>query len=1021
MKSRFLFSFIALFLLFSLFLSSCTLNLPFGNSGGGDTPNGNNPGGGDTPTAKEIDAVIVPEDEISTCYYVVYGSSGTSMMAKFIPEMMDVYGLEPNYFLDSETPETKYEILLGMTNRALSIELAEAVNALAAEEGGLTWGFACRNGQFAVYATTATAFDGSTSLGKCLATLKRTYMLADSFIVDNGTFELQNVSQAALDVKEAETKEAEYQQNAADIASLITTIEKNMGKSANDTATAKNYKTYYGQRKTVSQNVKATPTAYPAADTHPRLGLNASRVAELNSELASGSRMLKYYQYGENNQPYRDLVNTTNQASTKSVNFGLLGEGKKDEGGNNYSASTLETIEACAFRYVLEHEEGNDRDAATVYGYRAINGLLNYLKTINVGTYSLKYRTAGEVMYIAAEVYDWCYDLLTEDMKANIINAVTSKMATQLEIGSENDITPSAQGPFSGHGAEAQLLRDWLAFSIAVYDEYPEYYNYVAGRITADYVPYRNAYYQGEIQGQGNSYGIYRFNFEIDSALFYETMQCTDTPVALYDFSIEAVALGFVYNTRPDSQLLHIGDDINERNSISSARRPQYLMNDYARTLFYATGYTKNAVLKNEAHHYLNSFSTFTNNDNFLTRTQFLIYNDPTLARKSKSTLPLSKYFDSPAGILITRNAWSTEGTMVYMKIGERYSGGHEHADAGSFQIYYHGMLAIDAGFYDVFGSAVHRHNKATLAHNALLIGGNGQDNASGAPDTFETTPKNGVVIGEDVISDENGKPLYAFLAGDLTSDYENAGAKEVGRYMLAIYNYNEDGNQTDVPLCFFVMDDVKTNLVKETAFLLQPMEEPTVDGNVVTIINSVYVENVWGTYQADGVLVDQAFSDSGDISIEKLEGKYGTSNPQTDGRWQEDIPTLEAGWGRVEIRTAANETKLLNVMYVTDRETNEEQGLLEAKMYANDDILGASLPDLSVCAFFNKNVEKISAATVKGEGEGVLRYCICGLCAGEYSLKDEGGNTVLTATVSEAGGMMTFTAPAGIYNLSRV
>ncbi len=1012
---------VALLLLFSLCLSACSLSdLPFfGKDPGNDTPDPQEP---DDPviTTDPIDAVIVPEDNISTCYYVVYNSANSKIMAKFIPEMRAVYGLQPYYFIDTDHEETRYEILLGNTNRALSAELMAAVNALADEEGGLTWGYACRGGQLAIYATSAKAFDGSTSWDYCITNLKRAYMRANSFIVEDGTWDIRNLSAAALAVKEAEAIEAQYVRNAEEIAQLQKTINQNMGKVTSDAATQRNYKNNFGTVLNVSKNVKATPTAYPAANTHPRLGLNTSRVAELNTEITSGTQTLKLYQYGEDNQVYRALVKMTDDSKTQSATFGTLDDPAGKTDNNNFSASLLEYIEACAFRYALEHEEGNNRDAATIYGYRAINGLINYLKTIDVGDYSLKYRIAGEVMFIAAEVYDWCYDLLTDDMKTNIISAVTSKMAPELEISKNStDITPSNQGTFAGHGAEAQLLRDWLAFSIAVYDEYPEYYNYVAGRITADYVPYRNAYYQGETQGQGNSYGIYRFNFEVDSALFYEAMQCTDDPIPLYDFSIEKVALGFVYNTRPDSQLLHIGDDINERNTVGSTN-PQYLMNDYARTLFYASAYTGNSVLKAESYRYLNGFSTFTNNDNFLTRTQFLIYNDPTLDRTSKSTLPLTHYFDSPSGILITRNAWNSDAAMVYMKIGERYTGGHEHADGGSFQIYYHGMLAIDAGFYDDYGSAVHSHNKSTLAHNALLIDGKGQDNSGGEPKTFETTQSGGTVIGEAVLEDENGQPLYAYLAGDITDNYYNAGAKEVGRYMLAVYNYDEDGNPTDTPLCFFVFDDVKTKVSKTTSYLLQPMTEPTISGNVVAIVNDLYIQNVWDSYQADGVLVDQAFSDSGEITIVGLEGRYGTENPKTDGRWREDINTLEAGWGRVEIQVTGTETKMLNVIYVTDTATNDEQGLLEAVMYGNADILGASVPALGVASFFNKNVEKIDAATVKGEGNGDIRYAVCGLSAGTYTVKNASSATVATVNVTEESGMLTFTAPAGTYTISK-
>jgi len=1018
-------TFVALLLLFSLCLSACSLaDLPFelpfgqGNDPVDDNPT-DDPNTDPTPTSKPIDAVIVPEDEISTCYYVVYASANSNLMAKFIPEMMSIYGLQPNYFIDTETEETKYEILLGNTNRALSAELIAAVNERAEADGGLTWGYACRDGQFAIYATSAKAYDGTTSWEKCWSTLKRTYMLKDSFIVDTGTLDIQNISQATLDAQKAEEDAKANAERAVEINAMKATIDNNMGKTANAATTTANYKKNFGTRKTIASAAPATPTAYPAANTHPRLEINSLTLEKMKTEVTVGSKTLHYYNYGENESAYKGIVSQSDSSAVKSASFGILGAGNADQDGFNCDFSILERIEACAFRYALEHEEGTN--AAEIYGYRAINGILNFLKTVNYGSYSLKYRSAGETMYVAAEVYDWCYDLLTDDMKNNIVNAVTSRVIPEMEITRDaSDITPNRQAAVAGHGAEAQVLRDWFSFSIAVYDEFPEYYNYIAGKITADYVPFRNAYYESCAVGQGNSYGIYRFNFDIDAALFFETMQCTENPVKLFSFSIENVALGLVYNTRPDDQLLHIGDEMNERLQESWNMEPQYLMDDYARTMFYAYAATGNGVLKSEAYHFTKSFTRFDNEDNTLTRVHLIIYNDPTVLKVSKDTLDLSMYYPYPAGILISRNGWGEDAAMVYMKIGERFTANHEHRDFGSFQIFYHGQLAIDAGFYDNYSSSVESHNRSSLAHNVLLINHNNQDTNGSEPNNFDAMGVGGTVIGEDVINDESGNPLYAYLAGNMTEIYKAAYATEVGRYMLAVYNYDADGNPTGTPLAFFVMDDVKTSQSKEIEFLLQPMQEPEVSGNVVKITNTVEVINYWNDYDCDGVLVDQAFVDDGTVTIDKLAGRYGTSNPTSDGRWLEDLTTVESGWGRVEIKTTGTNTKMLNVMYVTDTATDEAQGVLTASKYSNDNVMGASIPALGVAAFFNKNVTEIDTATVKGEGEGTVRYSVCGMAAGTYAVKDAASITVATVTVTEESGLLTFTAPAGTYTITK-
>ncbi len=1006
-------TFVALLLLFSLCLSACTLSdLPFFS--GGDRPDSDpvqDPPGSDSepePEREPLDAVIVPEDEdeFSTAYSVIFGSSDASAKSRFITEMKNLYGdLQIYAYRAEDTEETTYEILLGNTGRKLSDDLIAAVEERAGTDGGLTWGYACRDGQFAIYATSAKAYDGTTSWDKCLSMLKRTYMLRDGFVVYDGTWDIENIPQTTLDAEEVEKIAEEEAARAPEIEAMIATIEKTM-KNVN-----------YGKVLKFTKTASATPAAYPAANTHPRLEINSLKLETLKTEVVVGTQTYFYYNYGENEAAYKDIVAKSDSAAVKSTGFGILGAGNADQGGYNCNYSILEYIEACAFRYAIERKEGSN--VGQIYGYRAINGLMNYLKTVNYGSYSLKYRSAGETLYIAAEVYDWCYDLLTDTMKENIVKACTSKAAVEMEIAAgSSDPTPSKQGPVAGHGSEAQLLRDWLSFAIAVYDEYPEYYNYVAGRITAEYVPFRNAYYESGVVGQGNSYGIYRFNFDVDSAMFFETMQCTENPVKLYTFSIESVALGLVYNTRPDDQLLHIGDEMNERLQASWNKEPQYLMDDYARTLFYAYAATGNGVLKSEAYHFTNGFTEFDNEDNIFTPVQLVMNNDPTVEMVDKDTLPTARYFGYPAGILISRNGWDDDAAMVYMKIGERYTANHEHRDFGSFQIFYKGALAIDAGFYDAYNTSVHSHNYSTLAHNALTINGNkNQDLDRSEPSSFERMPQGGTVIGEEAIEGENGTEI-AYLAGDMTEIYTLT--SEVGRYMLAVYNYDEDGNPTGTPLCFFVMDDVKMKNGKEyeVEFLLQPMLEPEVNGNVVKITNTVEVENYWKDYDCDGVLVDQAFSDSGDLSIVKLEGRYGTNNPQSDGRWLEDLTTVESGWGRVEIRQAGTEVRMLNVMYVTDTATDAAQGLLEASKYSNDAVLGASIPALGVAAFFNKNVEKINAATVKGEGEGEIRYVVCGLAAGTYTVKNASDASVATVTVTEESGMLTFTASAGTYTI---
>ena len=60
---------------------------------------------------------------------------------------------------------------------------------------------------------------------------------------------------------------------------------------------------------------------------------------------------------------------------------------------------------------------------------------------------------------------------------------------------------------------------------------------------------------------------------------------------------------------------------------------------------------------------------------------------------------------------------------MAEMKIGERYSGNHDHLDAGTFQLYFRGLMTGEYGAQDSYNSEFDQnYYKRTVAHNALTI-----------------------------------------------------------------------------------------------------------------------------------------------------------------------------------------------------------------------------------------------------------------------------------------------------------
>src|SRR5690606_6075355 len=81
---------------------------------------------------------------------------------------------------------------------------------------------------------------------------------------------------------------------------------------------------------------------------------------------------------------------------------------------------------------------------------------------------------------------------------------------------------PFEESIINGHGNEAQINRDLLAMSIAVYNEDPEPYKFISYLVLEQLVPMRAFEYQSPRHNQGVDYGAYRFGWEMHAAwLFY--------------------------------------------------------------------------------------------------------------------------------------------------------------------------------------------------------------------------------------------------------------------------------------------------------------------------------------------------------------------------------------------------------------------------------------------------------------------------------------------------------------------
>ena len=588
-------------------------------------------------------------------------------------------------------------------------------------------------------------------------------------------------------------------------------------------------------------------------------------------------------------------------------------------------------------------------------------------------------------------------------MTDNAKEAFTAGCETILAPNMEIKFPPTAQGSISGHGSEAQILRDWLAFAIASYDEYPDIYEFIGGDIFANYVPVRDYYYKSGAIHQGNNYGPYRFNFDLWSAWLFRRM----TGKLIYDESMAKVMYGFIYGLRPDGQLLRTGDDWSET-------RLPYVV-EYRITSFYAANLFGDEYIKGESKRLLDDYREINWCNNTLTPAQYLIFNDAKLGTKPLSGLPLTYHMGSPLGETITRTGWDidhSDDVLVMMKIGEHTGMNHDHLDSGNFQIYYKGILASESGVYDSYFTPEDRnYNKTTAAHNCMLIydpdeDTAGRENCGGQRYVSEnydinawlTDPK--YRFGRTLFHEETD--AHVVLSGDIAPAYTDK-VSEAIRTMVFVPRRDKD-----IPGVFVVYDRVASKKAEfEKTFRLHTQEEPEINGKT-TILKNTKGKNHGALVCRTLLPANAEISKTGGAGHEFDIGSVSYTSRVMPG----DSNVTEAGWGRVDVKPGkqSRADTFLNAMYITDAGNTSE--IHNAELIGGEGVVGARLLDEAV-VFAESREMTLLEFVIPGGGEvGVV---LTGVGAGKWSV---GGETI---TVSEEGATLSFRHDSGRVTVSKI
>lgn len=733
------------------------------------------------------------------------------------------------------------------------------------------------------------------------------------------------------------------------------------------------------------------PTITPPPE-HPRLLFRASDIPGIKADMDKAEN-------ADAKAEFARLV-------TMDIGGGVLPAAVNNK--ENYDVNILAAIEARAFDYVIN---GND-----TAGREAIAAIRNYLDTVDFGdTVSVLYRKQGYCVFVASQVYDWCYPLLTQEDKQVIVSQC-QYWASAMEIG----WPPVKQGAVSGHGSEAQLMRDLLALSIAAYDEYPDMYQMIAGRLLSEYLEPRNFYYQSHTWHQGTSYNPYRIEAGMWMNYLFKVLcgadvLCEEQAQMLYSQ---------LYMRRPDGQMLREGDVMENTGKgvyWTQARGPLFMAAN-----LYGDPYLKREVIREAP-----DYNVISPGHEGISAVLFLLFNDPDLGQRPLTELPKTRYFGSPSGTMVARTGWSdgydSDDVLAFMKIGEVYGANHNHLDSGNFQIYYKGILASESGSYIAYGSDYDwAYHKATIAHNSLLIydpdetmakagvpNTGGQRGPSGEFATFQDWQEGsfdtkfatvlGYEFGPDPVT-----PAYSYIKGDLTNAYSDK-VNEVLRSML--FMPTDDAAH---PAVFLVMDKISaSNKDFDKYWIMHGQQEPEIDGNVSVIKRD--------TDGYNGKLVNQTLYPK-DAAVTAIGGE-GHEN-EFNGVTYPDPPRFgktsceEIATWRIDVRpTVKQETDyFLNAMYVG--EADETLPLIQAELIETEQMLGAKL--LGKVALFAKDVPKLTeqSFTVPGD-ETALDFVVAGLDAGSYEIVAN-GNTLPEQIATAEGGVIYFTGPAGTYTVMR-
>ncbi len=714
----------------------------------------------------------------------------------------------------------------------------------------------------------------------------------------------------------------------------------------------------------------------------------------------------------------------------------------------NSGSFTLEKVrnsfESNALFYFMQIDPNTsqkleEKNAAT--GRKAINTSLGLLQKMNsVDSYKSydNSQVCGRTLLGAALVYDWCYELLTDDEKKNFIS-YSESLASKMELG----YPPKTWGAVEGHSVGSPLMVDLLSVGVAVYDEKHDMYNSISSWVLNQVVPARNFWFRSDMDSQGDSYSTGTLENGMYCSWIFSKLGIKD----VFTTDQQYLPYRWIYTRRPDGQLLRDGDSF-----ICDQFRPGSYWK-FPVPLILSSSYYKNPYVMDELKR---QYETNIMEEPIF---EFLFY-DPDIPSKSIKNLPLTRIFDYPMGSMVARTGWdegvnmNSSSVVAEMKVNLFQFNGHEHLDSGSFQLYYKGALAIDSGIYngtngEYGGLHDANYHKRTIAHNSILVydpnekfrlfgdvvgndGGQRWPNSGNLPQTIDQV-KNGDFNTGRVISynfgPDSSKPEFSFLKGDLTNAYSSKVSKFLRSFVFL--NFNDSKH----PAALIVYDKVtSSNRDFKKYWLLHSIEEPSINKNVTTVARSESVYNTKttpGVYvgKYNGKLINTTLIPAIDnLAINKVGGAANRFNVFGTNYSQDLLypnKSQEPGTWRIEVspKNSSYTDTFLNVMQVLDNKDangNDTAALSTTKIDSN---LMEGVKIFNRVVLFSKSGKKITdAVSLKVNGnELYINYILTDIMEGKWNLQKKGESKYTEFNITEGRNVIYFNGVPGEYVLTPV